>query len=51
MNRAMEQRLCAVCALREEDDARYEGIFDARYYTIEQIQGWLDKDPYFQGPD
>ena len=35
---AMEQRLCAVCALREEKDARRDGIFDARYYRVEDFQ-------------
>ena len=35
---AMEQRLCAVCALREEDDARRDGIFDARYYSVSDFQ-------------
>jgi len=35
---AMEQRLCAVCALREEKDARRDGIFDARYYRLSDFQ-------------
>lgn len=42
LDRAVEQRLCAVCALREQDDARGDGIYDARFYTVEQVQAWLD---------
>lgn len=44
IGRAMLQRLCAICALREQGDAREDGIFDARYYTVEQVQEWLDWD-------
>lgn len=41
---AMMQRLCAVCALREEKDGgKADGIFDARYYTVEFIQSALDR--------
>jgi hypothetical protein len=35
IGRAMKQRLCAVCALREEKDGgKADGIYDARYYSV-----------------
>lgn len=43
IHHAMEQRLCAVCALRDEKDSREDGIFDARYYSVEQLQEAINK--------
>ena len=40
---ALEQRLCAVCALRG-DRPKENGIFDARYFTLEQVRAWLEID-------
>ncbi len=41
IGRAMEQRLCAVCALRN-DNPRENGIFDAAFYTKKEMQELLD---------
>ena len=42
IGKAMKQRLCAVCALREEKNPRREGIYDAQFYTVKEIQNWLN---------
>lgn len=39
---AMLQRLCAICGLREENP-HSNGIYDARFYTVKDIQQYLDR--------
>ncbi len=44
LGHATEQRLCALCALREQDNGntRTDNVCDRPYYTVEQVQEWLD---------